>query len=609
MTQEPRRAPYRQGADPLDRLTAILIAAVTIVAATAAFLQTDASNHADVANRDAQNYSLESVGLRTAGQAEVDYGWYGATHSWFELDTLARTAEQDGDNPAARRYRQVRDRIANLSPLLQSPYFDKDGGNYPDLSGYETDRFLVDATELSERNTNAARLSNEWDGRANSYILHLTLLAVALALLGLSATRATWTRKLFVSAGSLIVLVTVCWMAVVAIGDIEETPDDAMNAFARGYGLAWRYQPQEAIEAFDEALAADPSYANAYYERGNAHLNLAFSDVGLDPEAAQDELTSGAEDLESARDAGKNDKNVNWNLGFVYYLTGDFDEAIAADERALDEDPTLFPVSCNLGLTHLAAGEIDEARDHYASALDTVIDEVTVAKQAGREPPSSLLLYLDLCASDLDSLRARLALDPKSWTQAPPRDAMSDSDELRREVDRLLVEIKDHLVALEYTGLASRSADQGRDRALPVRRGPHRRERRPGRRRGRPAVLRPGPRLHVPLRHRRGERPLRLRGHGGRAEGGLEDLHRRRGGAGPPHPRGLVARRVRQCRPADQLHVQQRLRAAERRVLRGAVPRPPSRPARRLHDRVTARSRVAKTARAAGTISAQHHEE
>ena len=175
---------------------------MTIVAASAAFLQTDANGHANVANRDAQNYSLEAVGLRTAGQAEVDYGWYGATYSWFELDTLARTAEQDGDDDAAKRYRGVRDRIANLSPLLQSPTSTRPDGNYPDLSGYEADRYLVEATELSERNTNAARLNNSWDCRANTYILHLTLLAVALALLGLSATRATWTRMLFVCAGS-----------------------------------------------------------------------------------------------------------------------------------------------------------------------------------------------------------------------------------------------------------------------------------------------------------------------------------------------------------------------------------------------------------------------
>ncbi len=278
--------PPRQGADPFDRLTAILIAAVTIVAATAAFLQTDASNHADVADRDAQNFSLEAVGLRTAGQAEVDYGWYGATHTWYELDTLAQSAEHGGDEPAVKRYEAVRDRISHLSPLLQAPYHDTTSGNYPDLAAFESDKFLVEATKLSERNTNAARLSNAWDGRASTYVLHLTLLAVALALLGLSATRAAWPRKLFVSAGSLIVLITIVWMALVTTGDIDETPDDAMDAFARGYGLAWRYQPQEAIEAFDEALEADPAYANAYYERGNSHFTLAFDDVGLDPMTA-----------------------------------------------------------------------------------------------------------------------------------------------------------------------------------------------------------------------------------------------------------------------------------------------------------------------------------
>lgn len=460
MTEQPQPQPppqsqaqsSREGADPFDRLTAILIAAVTIVAATAAFLQTDASNHADVADRDAQNFSLEAVGLRTAGQAEVDYGWYGAAHTWFELDTLAQTAEHGDDRPAVKRYEAVRDRISHLSPLLQTPYFDKTGTDYPDLAAFESDKFLVEATKLSERNTNAARLSNAWDGRASTYVLHLTLLAVALALLGLSATRAAWPRKLFVTAGSLIVLVTMAWMAVVTTGDVEETPEDAMDAFARGYGLAWRYQPQQAIEAYDEALDADPAYANAYSERGNAHLTLAFDDIGVDPVVAQGELAKGARDLEAARDAGNNDKNVNWNLGFVYYLMGDFDKAIKAGERALAEDPALFPVRCNVGLTHLAAGDLNEARAVYASALDTVTEQVTEAKQAGREPPSSLWLYLDMCAGDLDSLRARLGLDERTWTQAPARDSISDSDDLRREVDRLQTEIKDHLIALEYTG-------------------------------------------------------------------------------------------------------------------------------------------------------------
>ena len=453
MTQDPRGgAPHRQGADPLDRLTAILIAAVTIVAASAAYLQTDANGHANVANRDAQHYALEALGLRTAGQAEVDGGWYGATYTWFELDTLARTAENDGDADAAARYRGVRDRIAKLSPLLQEPYFDENERTYPDLSGYQADEFIVEAAELSERNTNAASLNNSWNSRANTHILHLTLLAVALALLGLSATRVTWTRILFIGAGSTIVLVTVVWMTVVALGEIKGTPDSAIQAFARGYGMTWRYQAEEAIAAFDAAVEADPSYANAYFERGNAQLTLAFDEIGLDPEGAQTELASGAEDLESARRTGLDDKNVNWNLGFVYYLMGSYDKALAADQRALDEDPGLFPVVCNAGVTHLADGDIEAAREAYDTALDTVIQQVGAAKKAGREPPSSLWLYLHACAADIDSLKARLDLDPRSWTQAPPRELVADSAEIRAEADALITELKSHLTSLDYTG-------------------------------------------------------------------------------------------------------------------------------------------------------------
>lgn len=452
MTSDARGAPHRQGTDPLDRLTAILIAAVTIIAASAAYLQTDANSHANVANRDAQHYALEALGLRTAGQAEVDGGWYGATYTWFELDTLARTAENDGDDDAAARYRGVRDRIAKLSPLLQEPYFDESGRTYPDLGGYQSDEYIVDAAELSEHNTNAASLNNSWNSRANTYILHLTLLAVALALLGLSATRITWTRVLFVCAGSTIVLVTVVWMTVVAMGEITGTPDSAIQAFARGYGMAWRYDSEKAIDAFGEAIDADPSYANAYYERGNAYLTLAFEDIGLDPEGVQADLESGAEDLESARAAGLDDKNVNWNLGFVYYLMGSYDEALAAHQRALDEDPGLFPVVCNLGVTHLADGDIDAAREAYRTALDAVIEQVSAAKRAGREPPSSLWLYLHACAADIDSLKARLGLDPRSWTQAPPREQIADSAEIRAEADRLIADLKTHLTSLDYTG-------------------------------------------------------------------------------------------------------------------------------------------------------------
>jgi tetratricopeptide (TPR) repeat protein len=438
--------------DNFKRLTAIMIATVTILAALAAFLQTDAGGKATKANRDAQSYAIQALGARASGQAEVDYGWYGATHSWYALETLAKSADQRDDPDAAARYRTVRDAIAQLSPLMREPYFDPASGNYPDQYGYQSDVFLVKATEFSERYTVAAQLNNGWNGKANTYIVHLTLLAVALALYGLSSTPEDWTRWVFVGAGSLLVVTTVGWMAITIVTPVTVNPDTAITSYAAGYGLAWRGETTKAITSYDEAIKLAPNYANAYYERGNAHFSLASADLGLDPQTAQEELRLAANDYEQARRVGKEDGSVNWNLGWTYYLLGFYGESAVASRRALDIDPNLFAVRCNLGLTLLADGKIEEARTEYAEAVRGVTQRVTEARTAGLEPPSSLWGYLDACAIDVDNLTRRLDNQERYWTQAPPREVVADTPEVRAEAQRLINDFKSTLVALEYTG-------------------------------------------------------------------------------------------------------------------------------------------------------------
>ncbi len=444
-----------EASDGFKRLTAIMIATVTILAALAAFLQTDAGGKATKANRDAQTYAIEALGTRASGQAEVDYGWYGAAHSWYALDTLAQSADQRSDADAAARYRKVRDKIAKLSKLLDEPYFDPKSGLYPDESGYQVDTYLERSTELSERYIISAQLNNNWNDKANTYIVHLTLLAVSLALYGLSTTPENWTRWVFAGAGSLIVLVTVGWMTATVLTPVQVNPDAAISSYAKGYGQAWRGNPKDAIASFDEALKLAPNYANAAYERGNAHFSLASDTIGTDPSAAQEELRLAAADFETARKAGKDDGSVNWNLGWDYYLLGFYEESATASRRALEFDPNLFAVRCNLGLTLLADGKIDDARREYAEAVRGVTQRVTEAHDAGREPPSSLWNLLDSCAIDVDNLVHRMDGEPRFWSQAPPRELIEDKPEVRDEIQRLITDFKSTLVALEYTGKVS----------------------------------------------------------------------------------------------------------------------------------------------------------
>jgi tetratricopeptide (TPR) repeat protein len=455
MTAETPTAPESTSAgEGFKRMTAILIASVTIVAAIAAFLQTDAGGRAVQANREAQRYAIEALGARASGQSEVDYGWYGAAQTWYALNTQALTADQQENADAAARFRAVRDRIAKLSPLMADPYFNPESGLYPDRYGYEVDVFLERATDLTERYTASAQLNNAWNDKANTYIVHLTLLAVSLALYGLSTTPDDWTRWIFVAAGSAIVATTIGWMAITIVRPVDSISGEAISRYASGYGLAWRGRTADAISAFDEAIQLEPGYANAYYERGNSHFTLVYESIGTDPKAAEEQLRLAAADFESARAAGKDDGSVNWNLGWAYYLLGFFEESATASERAVTFDASLFPVRCNLGVTLLADGKIDEARAQYAEAIRIVTARVTEARAAEKAPPSSLWLYLNSCAADVESLSHRLDDQPRAWTQAPPRDLVADTPEVRAEVQRLIGEIRSMLVALEYTGEA-----------------------------------------------------------------------------------------------------------------------------------------------------------
>ena len=205
-----------------------------------------------------------------------------------------------------------------------------------------------------------------------------------------------------------------------------------MQAFARGYGMAWRYQTQEAIEAFDEAIDGGPVVRERVTTSAATRISTWPSTTSAwTPRPRRTELDQRGRGPRVRARAGMDDKNVNWNLGFVYYLTGDYDEAIAADERALDEDPTLFPVICNLGVTHLAAGDIDEAREALRLRPRPVIEQVTVAKKAGREPPSSLWLYLDLCVRHRQPAGTARPGPRAAGPRRPRATRSTDSDELR----------------------------------------------------------------------------------------------------------------------------------------------------------------------------------
>jgi tetratricopeptide (TPR) repeat protein len=431
--------PANPGEERFKRLVAILIASVTVLAAIVTFLQSNAGAQAAQAGRDAQRFAIQAMGRKTGGQARVSYDWQGAFQAWAELNDLALLADTTRDDPAAVRYRAVRDRMIDLSPLLGERYFDAGSGNWPDVPAYEADTYLVETTELSERYAASAARQNAWSDRAGVHIVQLTLLAVSLALFGLSTTLSAASRRLFIAAGAGVVVVTLVWLIAVAAQPIPALADHAIEAYARGVGLAHQNETEDAIAAFDEALAAAPDYANALYERGNAHYTL-------------NDLDQAAADYEAAAAAGRDDTYVGWNLGWTYYLQGRFEDAARVDARVLEKDAGLIGVRLNLGLARLAGGETDAARADYAEAMETAAQVVADAQAAGQEPPASLWFYLDAGSLDLQNLVDRLNEDVHDWTQAPSPETIKDPDAAQRAAQELIAELKSLTASLEFTG-------------------------------------------------------------------------------------------------------------------------------------------------------------
>lgn len=292
------------------------VSTVTLCAAILAYLQSDAGARDDRANRDNKRYALEAFGRQVSGNAEVNYAYNSAYQNWQELDLLAASAANQGDDAAARRYTILRDQMLPVSPLLNAPYFDAATGEVA-LPRYEVDTYLVAVTALQEAFLASSTVKDAWDAKANTYIVHLTLLAVALFLLGLSlVTNGRATRWIFTSAGSAIALVALLWAGQVYAQPVVDlrAQGNAIRDYAQGVGFA--YQGKCALQASpgelwiqaDLALsllaAGQPDQAKAEYGNG---MKLATEQVaaalaaGAEPPSylwwGLDDAANGLDDL------------------------------------------------------------------------------------------------------------------------------------------------------------------------------------------------------------------------------------------------------------------------------------------------------------------------
>jgi tetratricopeptide (TPR) repeat protein len=423
-----------------NKIVAILIAVVTLFTAVIAYLQSDAGGRDDQANRDGMRYVLEAFGNQVSGDARVNFDYNVAYQAFYEYGLLASSTANRDDQLSSENYARLSDEMTRLSPMLAAPYFDKAVDPGPKVAAYEADTYLVKITSLLEKFTAASAVKEGWDFKANTYIVHLTLLAVSLFLFGLSTTISNnKTRWIFSGGGSVIAVIAVIWaIAIYAkpVLDLREQ-GNAIDKYAAGVGLAHQAKYKEAIAEFDGAIAAYPKYANALADRAEAQSSLGNFDLAI-------------ADYESAIAAGDTRSNTAGMLAYQYHLVGDFEKAAAMDRKAIGLSPDELWLKYDLGLNLMLGGKLDEGLAVYQDGINYAISKVAEAKAAGKETPSYLWYGLNDGADMLDTVLVTI----DNGAGQPPFDKIIKPEEVRKTGEALLFQLKSTAAGLEYTGKA-----------------------------------------------------------------------------------------------------------------------------------------------------------
>lgn len=425
------------GEERFEKLISLLIASVAILVAVTAFLQNFASTRSNQSNRTAQALAIESTNREVRGALRFSYDWQGAFQTWYEIEQQAISAEQSGDTATAGRYRALKEKIVPLSPLLAEPYFDPTN-NWSDTAKYISDIYLVESTRLSELFEAHSAVGRAWSDMANAFVIQITLLTVTLSLYGLSITLKGSVRWLFVIVGSGLVVLCVFWMGLALLQTRPQVSEAAINAYAEGVGLRYQKNFDEAIAAFDTAIATKPDYANAIYERGYTYL-------------LKKDYSRAISDFLAAREAGLEAVYAQWNLGWTYYLQGRFEEAVQTNSLILDSDSTFIGLRMNQGITRLATGDLEGARFEYELAIQEATRQVKEARDAGQEPSASLWVDMDAASIDLQNLVDQLDGNPKEWTQAPEAGLIrGDHAQIKAFALSQIILLKEATLTLEY---------------------------------------------------------------------------------------------------------------------------------------------------------------
>ena len=432
--------------DILKQFIALLLAVIAIQSALLSYWKDECGVEIGNAQVFEKRYQTEAETIKNIGQIKTA-AYTEMYERWLEMNSLANIAYKNGDEGAAQHYWYVSDQIlANMNPLLSAPYFDfyeKAVGTEftpPDVAAFEADTYLVQTVAYNERFDDNSQVVDIWRAKNRSLANLSLLLTVGLFLLGNALNVVGTPRWLFMVSGITIAAISLTRMVTTYTEPVPSLPEKAISSYAEGIGWAHQNEYEEAVESFSDTLAVAPDYANAFYQRGVAYRQLGQLDKAIN-------------DFNAAIETGRGDDSLLGELAVTYYLEGSFDESIRINQEILqNEDSSNAMLALfNLGLNQLARGDAGKADSSYQKGIAAAANIVMQARSDGREISGSEWWALDQAATNLDFLLD--CWEEKYCEGTPPYEEIAAvGTETQQVADALSIQLKEAMVALEYTG-------------------------------------------------------------------------------------------------------------------------------------------------------------
>ena len=175
----------------------------------------------------------------------------------------------------------------------------------------------------------------------------------------------------------------------------SELPADAAGCLAKGNTWLQGGRIEDALRAYDRAIALQPDYLEPHFNRGNVLLRLQRLPEAL---AAFERAIALSPELAIA----------HYNRATILGTTGRADEALAGYQRTLALDSTMVQARFNLGTLYLQKGDAEQA----LACLDQVIAQAPNVVQAHLARGNALVKMKKLEQAGLSFDRA-LALQPR----------------------------------------------------------------------------------------------------------------------------------------------------------------------------------------------------